>query len=192
MALVDGLLKDATLVDDSAQKMLAAYQAQDEATTRRQAEAILNVIVGGQSEDHRDWDGDGQMSDPGDGYGLLLNGDNAGYIQGTLSHAGYAAAADDATDNMKVHGGHVQVCAQNMGQWAPQLLDLMKQVLTAPAGSDTGQAIRQAVALADDMLKGTDLNGNEKIEPIPGEGGAQTAYQHAFYMADMAIFPNSR
>jgi serine/threonine protein kinase len=191
-ALVDGLLRDATLVDDSAQKMLAAYQAKDEATTRQQAEAILNVIVGSQSEDHRDWDGDGQITDPGDGYGTLLNGDNAGYIQGTLSHAGYAATADDATDNMKVHGEHVQICAQNLSEWTPQLLDLMKQVLTAPAGTDSGQSIRQAVALADDILKGTDLNGNEKIEPIPGEGGAQTAYQHAFYMADMTVFPNSK
>src|SRR5574341_1076731 len=174
-ALVDGLLKDATLVDDSAQKMLAAYQAKDEAASRLQAEAILSIIVGSQSEDHRDWDGDGKITDPSDGYGLLLNGDNAGYIQGTLSHAGYAATADDATDNMKVHGEHVEICSQNVEQWAPQLRDLMKQVLEAPAGTDTGEFIRQAVALADDILKGTDLNGNERIEPIPGEGGAQTA-----------------
>ncbi len=187
MALVEGMLKDATLVDDSAQKMLAAYQAKDEAATRSQAESILNLLVGSQSEDYRDWDGDGKISDPGDGYGMLLNGDNAGYIQGSLSHAGYAAAADDATDNMKVHGEHVKICAQNLEQWAPQLRDLMKQVLTSPAGADSGQAVRQAVALADDMLKGTDLNGNEKIEPIPGEGGAQTAYQHAYYMADMVV-----
>ena len=32
-------------------------------------------------------------------------------------------------------------------------------------------------------------NGNEIIEPIAGEGGALTAYQHAYYMADMPILP---
>ncbi len=47
--------------------------------------------------------------------------------------------------------------------------------------------LRQAVALSDEMLKGTDLNGNERIESIAGEGGAQTAYQHAFYMTDIFI-----
>jgi tRNA A-37 threonylcarbamoyl transferase component Bud32 len=186
-ALADGLLKDARLVDDSAQRMLAAYQAGDQAATRLEAESILNLLVGGQSDDHKDWDGDGQVADPGDGYGLLLNGDNSGYIQATYSHADFAVTAEDATANMKVHGEHVKICAQNLEQWTPQLRDLMKQILAAPAGSDAGQFVRPAVALADNMLKGTDLNGDEKIEPIPGEGGAQTAYQHAFYMADMTI-----
>ncbi len=60
-------------------------------------------------------------------------------------------------------------------------------MLASPFGPDTGPAIRQAVVLSDNILKDTDLNGNEKIEPIPGEGGAQTAYEHAYYMADMVI-----
>jgi hypothetical protein len=34
-----------------------------------------------------------------------------------------------------------------------------------------------------------DVNGNEKIEPISGEGGAVTAYDHSYYMADMLILP---
>jgi serine/threonine protein kinase len=187
-ALADGLLKDATLADEAAQRMLAAYQSGDEAATRLEAESILNLLVGSQSEDHKDWNGDGQVTDLGDGYGLLLNGDNAGYIQATYSHADFAVTAEDATDNMKMHGEHVKICAQNLSQWTPQLRDLAKQILNSPLGPDTESSIRQAVALADNMLKGTDLNGNEKIEPIPGEGGAQTAYQHAFYMADMLIF----
>jgi len=51
--------------------------------------------------------------------------------------------------------------------------------------------VRQAVALANQMRNGIDINGNENIEPIPGEGGAVTAYQHAYYMADILIFPDS-
>jgi hypothetical protein len=34
-----------------------------------------------------------------------------------------------------------------------------------------------------------DVNGNENIEPISGEGGAVTAFEHSFYMADMLIPP---
>jgi serine/threonine protein kinase len=186
-ALVDGLSKDASLVDESAQHMLAAYQSGDQTATRLEAEAILNLLVGSQSEDHKDWDSDGKITDPGDGYGLLLNGDNSGYIQATYSHADFAVTAEDATANMKLHGEHVKISVKNLEQWTPQLRDLMKQILASPIGPDSGPAIRQAVALSDNLLKGTDLNGNEKIEPIPGEGGAQTAYQHAYYMADMVI-----
>jgi hypothetical protein len=43
------------------------------------------------------------------------------------------------------------------------------------------------VALANHIESGFDVNGNETVEPIPGEGGAKTAYNHAYYMADMLI-----
>ncbi len=189
IGLIDGLLKDSQLLDDAAQNMLAAYQAGNEADVRKEAEAMLNLLVGSQSTDYKDWDEDGQVTDPGDGFGMLLNGNNTGYIEGSFSHASYAASASDATANMKLHGGHVQVSTKNLEGWAPELRDLLEQILASPFDSMTESSIRQAVSLSDEILKGVDLNGNEQIEPIPGEGGAQTAYDHAYYMADMVIHP---
>ena len=185
--LVVGLLRDAQLLSETSKSMLAFYESGDEPGTRLQAEAALNVLVGNQSPDYLDWNGDGKIEDPGDGYGLLLNGDNAGYIQGSYAHAEFAAASPGATYNMQSHGEHVVISARNLEAWAPELRDLMKQVLASPFDATTGGLIRQAVALSDNMLLGTDLNGNERIEAISGEGGAQTAYQHALYMADMVV-----
>ncbi len=37
------------------------------------------------------------------------------------------------------------------------------------------------------MLNGIDINGNKSVDPIPGEGGVITAYEHAGYMTDMPI-----
>ncbi|MFH1185252.1 MAG: protein kinase [Chloroflexota bacterium] len=187
VGLLDGLLADANLVSSSSKNMLNLYQSGDEAGTRSEAEAVLNVLVGSQSPEHTDWDGDGQVEDPGDGYGLLLNGDNSGYIQGSYSHAEFSASAPDATENMQSHGEHVMISARNLEEWAPQLRDLLKQILASPFDPSIGGMIRQAVALSDNMLVGTDLNGNERIEAISGEGGAATAYQHALYMADMVV-----
>jgi hypothetical protein len=62
-------------------------------------------------------------------------------------------------------------------------------ILENPSSPDREAAIRQAVAVANQIRTGLDVNGNEKIEPIPGEGGASTAYEHAYYMADMLILP---
>jgi serine/threonine protein kinase len=188
IALIEGLLTDATLVDDAAHQMLAAYQTGNQAATRRQAEAILNLLVGSQSPDHRDWNADGRITDPGDGYGMLTNGQNLGYIQAAFAQADFAATSANATAEMKVHGAQVKICLQNLDQWAPPLRDLMKQILQSQAGTDTGADVRQAVILADIILAGTDLNDNKKIEPIPGEGGVQTAYQDAYFMADIVIF----
>jgi hypothetical protein len=170
--------------------MLASFEAGNETDARLQAEKILNIIVGIQSEDHKDWNGDGAIDDPGDGFGLLLNGDNVGYIQGTFSHANLALTSPDANRNMLVHGEHVKVAANNISEWAPQLRDQLIAVLEAPSGSsEIGGMIRQAVVLANQMLSGVDINGNENIEPIPGEGGALTAYDHSYYMADIVVFP---
>jgi len=181
------LLGASELLSTTSKKMLDSYESGDEPGVRAQAEAILNLVVGNQSPDYADWDKNGTIDDPGDGYGLLLNGDNSGYIQGTYSHAEFAASAPAATDRMQSHGEHVMVCAQNLEQWTPQLRDLMKQILAAPFDPSMGGLIREAVALSDRILTGTDANGNERIEPIPGEGGAQTAYQHALYMGDMVV-----
>ncbi len=187
-ALVRGLLRDAILIDQGAQQILAAFQAGDEAAVRLQAEGLVNLIVGKQSPEFQDWNGDGSVDDPGDGYGMLLNGENAGYIDGVYTHADYAASAVDATENMKVHGEHVKIAARNIEVWSPQLRDLLVQIVDLPFGPEIEQPIRQATTLADEMLNGTDLNGDERVDPIPGEGGAQTAYDHAYYMADMIIF----
>ena len=51
--------------------------------------------------------------------------------------------------------------------------------------------IREAVALTDKIRNGIDINGDEHIELISGEGGAITAYEHAYYMADMLMFPRA-
>ena len=49
--------------------------------------------------------------------------------------------------------------------------------------------MREAVAMANQIRTGVDVNGNENIEPIPGEGGTVTVYEHSYYMADMLIPP---
>jgi hypothetical protein len=118
-----------------------------------------------------------------------LNGDNEGYIQGSFTHANLSLNAQDATEGMLLHGEHVKVSVTNVGEWTPQLRDLLISILATPADGDVENLIRQAVSLSNQIRNGIDINGNENIEAIEGEGGAITAYQHAFYMSDLAIFP---
>jgi hypothetical protein len=184
-----GLVNDTTLIKKSADAMLDSFTKGDDKNVRAQAEAIINLIVGKQDSNfYKDWDGNKKIEDPGDGYGLLLNGDQAGYIGGTIDHAKLAGNSTDAAASIHLHSEHVVICAQNVEMWATQLRDIAVRIAQAQPGTNSEADIRSAVTLANEMLNGIDINGNETIDPIPGEGGAITAYQHADYMADMPIF----
>jgi hypothetical protein len=192
VGFIHGLEADTRLLNESAQQMLAAFEARDEAGLDLHAERMLNMILGNQSEAYKDWNGDGAVDDPGDGYGLLLNGENVGYIQGTFTHANLSLTSPDATQNMLTHGTHVKDCATNLDGWTSELRDRLTAILNTPFDSPELEGmVREAVALTDKIRNGIDVNGNESVEPVSGEGGAVTAYEHAYYMADMTIVPGA-
>jgi len=189
VGFVHGLRSDTTLLNDIAKEMLVSFEANDDTTVRLQAEQMLNLIVGNQSQDYKDWNGNVEVDDPADGFGLLLNGSNIGYIQGTFSHANLSLTSPDASENMLIHGEHVKIAATNVSEWTAQLRDQLIQIMEAPSLAEAEGAIRQAVVLSNQILNGVDINGNENIEAISGEGGAMTAYDHAYYMADIVLTP---
>jgi len=189
IGMIDGLKNNVTLINQSAQAMLTAFEANKQKDIRSNAEAIINLVVGNQDSSYVDWDANGKINDPGDGFGLLVNGDQTGYIGGTHHHSSYSAAAEDSAPNIRLHDEHVEISIHNVEEWAIQLRDTTKRIVQAPEGANIEADVRTAVTLANQILNGLDTNGNEIIEPIAGEGGALTAYQHAYYMADMPILP---
>jgi len=192
VSLIHGMTNNVFLILQSADAMLAAFDAGDEVTVRVNAETVINLIAGNQeASTYGDWDGDGLVSDIGNGYGLLLNGDQAGYIFGTISHAGYVARAGDSTPDIRLHADHVNVSMQNVELWAPELRDTASRIVQAPFDENMRAEISTAVALANQIIYGLDLDGNELVDPIPGEGSVLTAYQHAYYLADMPILPGA-
>ena len=185
-----GLVNNVTLVKQATDAMVAAYDDGDRAAAQANAETIVNLIVGREDPTYySDWNGDGIVSDPGDGFGLLVNGDQAGYLDDMIHHSSYAADAKGSTAEIKLHYGHVEICIQNLETWAPELRDLALNIARATDNQDIESDIRTAFTLAAQMLDGVDINGNETIDPIEGEGGAETAFEHAQYMADIPILP---
>ena len=184
-AMTTGLVETSRLVQESGTQLEQGFESGDEVAIRANAETIINLIVGNQSNDFKDWDGDGEVTNPGDGFGLLLNSAQSGYIEGTITHAELSASSADATANIKLHGGHVVVSAKNVEEWAAQLRDVAKRIFESEEATEAD--IRLAVGLANQIHEGVDLDGNESVDPIEGEGGARTAFEHAEYMADMQI-----
>ena len=141
IAVAVGLVDNVSLIKGSAEAMLEASNAGDRAAVQSRAEEIVNLIVG--NEDivyHGDWDKDGVISDPGDGYGLLINGSQAGYLDGMIHHASYSAKASGATDEISMHAGHVEICTQNLETWAPELRDIALRIARAPGPGSGGRS----------------------------------------------------
>lgn len=188
-ALIQGIAANIRLIDQASRQMLTAYENGGSTETKQSAESVLNLLVGAQSPEHKDWNHDGQITDPGDGYGLLLNGDNLGYIQAIYSHVDYAVNSSGASQNMIVNGESVKTCAQNLAGWASQLQERVSVILTSDSSTDLNAPIHDAAAIADKMLNGSDKDNSGKIEPVSGECGMLTAYEYTYRMADMPLLP---
>ena len=106
-----------------------------------------------------------------------------------IYHASIAAKANGTTKAIQMHAGHVEICIQNLETWSPELRDVAIRIAQSTDEQNMDADLALAAALADKMLNGIDIDGDEAIAPIPGEGGALTAVQHAGYMSDMTIQP---
>ena len=151
------------------------------------AEHMINLIEGAEGEHYGDLNGNGKIDNPGDGYGLLENGGKDGYVTGMRDHAQLAAEAADATDEIKLHAGHVQIAGDNTESRTAELRDRALAILSKRTVADTRVEVQKVLSLAHQTIQGVDLNGDEQVAPVPGEGGAAVAYQHAQLMAAVPL-----
>ncbi len=176
-------------LDKTYQGIVQAFAAPNEAALRKRTEEVINQIVGDQSNEYLDYDGDGTVDNPGDGYGSLPSGkDRLGYLQETKLYTKSAADAPDSTPNIRTYSENVQICIQNMDGWTNELLRLALELNKTPMGADMESIIKQLSTLSNDLVHGVDANGNGLVDPIAGECGADTAYEHAYFMADMPLY----
>ncbi len=170
-----------------AQAAQASAQAGDLAGIKRHAEVIVNIIEGKEGRDYGDLDKDGRTLDPSDGFGLLQGGARVGYLEAAGQAARGAAAAPDATQAIKVHTGHVQVCVSNLLGWTEQARDKALAIIRATDLNTVQPLVQDLLALSQSILRGVDANGDGLVEAVPGEGGAWTLYQHAQYAAAIGV-----
>ena len=186
-ALIQGLYINIQKINELAGVMDTAYANGDETLTRQSAETIMNLVVGAQSLDYKDWDGDGVVADDSDGYGLLLNGSNLGYFGAVYTEADNAVNSSNASKPALTNGEYLKTSVQNLATWTSQLQEIITAILESPPGMDIKEQIVDAVIIANQMLNGFDMNDNGNIEPELGEGGVESAYLYAYAMADMPL-----
>jgi plastocyanin len=178
----DELVRHAQFVAD-------AQAAGDLAGLKRHAEHVYNLVAGSLDPKFGDLNGDGRSQNPGDGFGLLENGAQIGYLKATIDSANAASSAPDATDPIKAHAEHTRISAENIQQWSIEARDLALGLTQAQDAAALTQQTGRLVTLGQWIQRGDDANGDGEIAPIPGEGGGIVAYEHAQFMAGYGLFP---
>jgi hypothetical protein len=168
--------------------MTEAYENNDEPTFRKRNEELINMIVGEQSDQYKDYDEDGNFDTQASGYGSLPNGDQAGYLQQTAFEAQAAAEAPDTTSNVVQQNRGLQICIQNMREWTDQILPMALQLQGMEFGPEMKPIIDELSTLGLALSEGVDVNKNTRIEPVLGECGAYDAYYFGVHMADFPLF----
>jgi plastocyanin len=187
-----GLRDQTTILRRHTEFMVDALKANDLATVKLHAEHLVNLIEGSKGPDYGDLNKDGQVTNPGDGYGLLKNGDQLGYLGGSKEHANLAAQAEGATPAIKLHAGHVGITVDNATGWVNTVRDRSLALLKVGDIKSAEPLVQEISVLSNQILNGVDVNGDGIILPIPGSGGVLTSYQHAQLMASIPLaFPGN-
>ncbi len=179
-----GLADQAKILADHAGFARDAANAGNRTEARRHAEHVLNILYGANDPRYGDQDNDGVPTNPGDGFGLLS------YRQQMASTLALAAAATDATANVRTRVAQVEVALNNIGDdtmsssWTAPLIERAEALLAAGNIGDVQTFAGQVAALGDRIYRGEEINDNGTIEPIIGEGGALTAYRYTQHAAD--------
>jgi plastocyanin len=189
LGFASGMRQEADKVLQHAQFLQEAVDESNLPNVLFHAEHLVNIIEGREGEHFGDLNGNSKVENPGDGYGLLDNGGQLGYVKGMQDHARLAAASLDATDGIKLHASHVQIAGDNTRGRLIDIRDRALEVSKVRRSADARENAQRILALAHQMIDGVDLNGDEQIAPVPGEGGVLTAYQHAQLMAGITLTP---
>jgi serine/threonine protein kinase len=172
--------------------IVQALAGNDEPSLRKRTEEVINQIVGSLSDRYLDYDNDGEINFSGDEYGSLPQGEERlGYIQESALYAQRTADAPDSTANIRSYNEDVQICLQNVEGWTNEILDLALQLNETSFGPEMEPIVAQLKILGNQLVHGVDLNKNGIIDAAVDECGADTAYFHSYYMADLQIYPGA-
>ncbi len=109
---------------------------------------------------------------PGLGYGVRHA------AEGVVTHIGFAAAADEATENVELHAVHVSASARNTVVRVAAIVDVIDDIQAASDAADAAAHVTEMQALVSQLLDGNDTNGDGAVTWHENEGGLREVEKH--------------
>ncbi|HEU5016154.1 MAG TPA: protein kinase [Roseiflexaceae bacterium] len=158
-----------------AQLLKSALDAGKLNDAKTHAEHVVNIIEGQFGPDFGDLNHDGKTQNPGDGFGILQNGQQEGYMQGALHHVLLAASAPGAPASMQRLADNVKVFSESVNQRVGEIRDHALKVNAAKSADAARSDADAVLALSQQLLQ--------------GEGSILTIYQQIQQMASVPLAP---
>ena len=117
-----------------------------------------------------------EAAGPGQGYGV------AKAAAGAAAHIEFAAAAGDASENVKLHATHVATSAKNVVERVKRIVERGQKVAEAKSANAALPFVREIKYLCDELLAGDDANGDGKVSWQEKEGGLDQSGAHMGFM----------
>jgi hypothetical protein len=196
IGLLVGVLNQTQEVEAQATLLQNAASAANATAVQCGAQSVLDIIEGAQGPHYRPLSATCQALNitlAGDGFGLLditqvdqSSNAGTGYLDGASDHASLAATTPDATPTIKLHAGHVEIAVANIKRW---LLTADQDALKLVAAPNNAAVVGDLVAVSDHAYHGVSVNSDQSIDPVSGQAGAVTAYEHGQFMATLTMRP---
>jgi hypothetical protein len=178
---VIGLVEQAEEMLRHAREIDNAAQAGDTASMNRHIEHLTAILAGKGSPEYIDFEGDGFITDPGDGFGIL------NYAAAIAEQAQAVVDAPNANEAERAQAAQLIEVANAIQVMGVRLIQLRLAAHEARSSADQLAHTVEILAIADQLLKGRDANGNGIVEPVIDEGGAYTAYFQSQYLSAMGV-----
>ena len=196
IGLLVGVLAQTQIANAQAAVLQNAQASHNMAAVQCGAQSIVDVIEGARGANYHPLPAACAAQNipmVGDGYGLLApagaaaaadSTEGLGYLEDATDHASFAASADDATPGIRTHAGHVEVALANIKGWITTADQDALKLLKTPADGATAADL---ATQCDHAYHGVARSTDQQIQPVPGQAGAITAYDHGQFMATIAL-----
>lgn len=118
---------------------------------------------------------------PGKGYGVKKA------ATGVAVHIEMAAKVETAPAGVKTHAEHVATAARSTVSRADEIAALAQKIVASSTAEAAAALVAQMASLAEQLVSGTDLNADGRINWGNGEGGLQQAEEHLKLLVAVAV-----
>jgi len=177
-----GADEQARLANDHGGFLSESLAAGDLATAKQHAEHVINILAGEDNSAFGDLNGDGLAQNPGDGFGVVV------YLEKSKEHTQLAAAADGASEEVKLHAAHTIIGTDNALAFLEEAIQAAGRVLASDSVAEAQLAAETLSSVLDALLNGRDADNDGTITSSPGEGGILITYEHALKMGSFEFF----
>lgn len=174
-SLIEGALTEAEI---AARHSGLAAGATSVGSMRAHAEHTINAMNGTREA----YDGNGRGENPGRGFGVMF------FVEAMWARLDTAVQSPESMRSSRVKPNSSAFASQTPARGKPQVVTLETAILNAASLNAAQADLTKSTALAQALVSGMDLNGNDQVEPFEGECRLDKIVEYGVSVGNMNIF----